>query len=143
MVAFEGFCYGFTLKDEVGSPILINENHTIKDIARSLKEDMGLDYDEWLKHDYLDRGFWVDHYKHWAEFWKKQENEGIRQLARALVPLIDKSVDEVENMLTGKVDDAKVLDRARLLRKICNYSYALMLCGLGFAAIAITMGFVI
>jgi len=43
---FESFCHGY--KSEVNGPMEINENWTIEDIAKSLKEDLGIDYDHWL-----------------------------------------------------------------------------------------------
>lgn len=103
LLHFEGYCYGRNLK--VSGPIEIQESHTIEDIAQSLKNDMGLDYDHWLEYNYLDRDFWVDHYIHWADFWKESEEKGIMELSKAIAILDNKNPEEAENILIAQGDD--------------------------------------
>ena len=47
LMEFEGFCFGYST--EQNGPKEIVNTHTIEDIADSLKNDMGLDYDHWLE----------------------------------------------------------------------------------------------
>lgn len=141
IMGFEGYCYGDSI--EFYGPRTIAENHTVEDIAKSLKDDMGLNYDDWLKHSYLDRSFWVDHYNRWAEFWKKSEQDGMYALAKAFSSLIDKSPEETLEILSGKKDNTQTVNSVRILRKICNQSYLSMLIFFGLAIIAIVVGFIL
>lgn len=138
---FEGYCYSATC--EVFGPIKITETHTIEQIAKSLKEDMGRDYDSWLSHEYLDRDFWVDHYNKWAEFWKHTEEEGLRNLGRAFAPLAGKTPEETEEIFLKPQDNTKSVRKVILLRKTCYWSYNLIMIFFILAMVTVAIGFFI
>jgi hypothetical protein len=141
ILGFEGYCYGLTC--EIYGPIKIEKYHTIKDIAEILKEDMGLDYDNWLTIEYLTREFWVDHYNKWAEFWRKTEDEGLRNLGRAFAPILGKKQEETEDLFLKKQNNNQLLNKTILYRKICSWSYNLVLIFFLSAIFIIVIGFFI
>lgn len=140
IMGFEGYCYGASW--EIHGPIEITETHTIQQIAESLKKDMGLNYDDWLKRDNLDRSFWVDHYNKWADFWRRSEEEGLRSLGKAFAPLLSKKPEETEEFFLKKHDDKETAQRAITLRMICNKAYLYMLIFFGLAILTISISFV-
>lgn len=125
LLFFEGYCHGVT--SEIYGPIEIQEFHTIEDIAESFKKDMGLDYDHWLEHQYLDRDFWVDNYNRWAEFWKNSEENGMLELNKAIAVLGNENPNKLKNILEKKERDASIRGKITIYRFICNYSYQLSL----------------
>lgn len=135
----EGYCFGASI--EVRGPIEITENHSIEEIARSLKEDMGLDYDGWLQHAYLDKSFWLDHYKKWAGFWHESDRQGMRNLEIAVAPLVGKTAEEAEGTLTREWDQRKDVLVMNGIRYICNSAYILLLIFFGLAVLSIAIGF--
>ncbi len=138
---FEGYCHGMT--SETYGPITITEHHTIKQIAESLKKDMGLDYDDWLEHEYLDRNFWVEHYQIWADFWNKQEQEGIKNLAMALAPLMGKFPQEVNETVITEYDNTSQIKNFIAVKKICQLTYNGVLFSFVLAISTIAFGFFI
>ena len=139
IMGLKGYCWGAS--SEFNGPVKLTEHHTIDDIAKSLKEDMGLDYDKWLQKDYLDRNFWIDHYNSWADFWRKTENEGLRNLGKVFAPLLGKKPEEAEELFFSKQDDKKTVQKTIRYRNICNWSYALMSVFFVLAILSITIGF--
>ena len=137
---FEAYCYGRT--SEVSGPIEIKDFHRIEDIAKSLKNDMGLDYDHWLEREYLDRNFWVELYNSWADFWKKSEAEGIMDLSKAIAVLTNRNPDEAENILTLKTDDRSLRNKIKRYSSICNWSYQLMLIFFVLAIVCVAVGYI-
>lgn len=140
LLHFEGYCYGRTL--EVHGPIEIKDFHTIEDIARSLKNDMGLDYDHWLKRDYLNRDFWVEHYNSWADFWKKSEETGAMELSQAIAFLNNKNPKEAENILTANSDDKTIRKKITIYTFICSWSYQLSLIFFVLAVVSVAIGYI-
>lgn len=138
-VHFEGYCFGASI--EVRGPIEILDQHTKEDIARSLRENMGLDYDSWLQREYLDRTFWVDHYKRWADFWHQSERQGMRNLEIAIAPLMGKTSAEAEGFLSKQGDSSQTVATISRIRSICNNAYALLLISFGLAVLSIAVGF--
>lgn len=138
---FEGYCFGLTC-DTFG-PITITEHHTIEQIAESLKKDMGLDYDDWLEKDYLDRTFWVEHYQRWAEFWEKQEKDGINDLAKALAPLMGKLPEDVDGTVITEQDNTAQIKNLVKLRNICQQAYRGVMFSFLLAISTIVLGFFI
>lgn len=136
---FEGFCFGY--RSRYYGPMEITERHTIEQIARSLKEDMGVDYDSWLDKDYLTRDFWVDHYNRWADFWQAQEIEGLRTLAKAIAPLAGIDPEEAEAYFLGERKDRDLSRRGILLRKVGTCSFVLMLAFFVASVTALAAGF--
>jgi len=136
---FEAYCFGRT--SEVSGPIEIKEFHRIEDIAASLKNDMGLDYDHWLEHEYLDRNFWVELYNSWADFWKKSEAEGIMELSKAVAILNNQNPDEAKNILTIQNDDSKIRSKIKRYSFICDWSYQLMLIFFVLAIVSVSIGY--
>jgi len=122
---FEGFCSGY--RSESCGPMEITEHHTIEQIVASLREDMGLDYDEWLGKDYLTRDFWVDHYNRFAEIWRTREGEGVRNLARALASLTGKKPQDIEALLLQEGNSQGLSTKATRFRGVCNWSFVLMM----------------
>ena len=140
LMGFKGYCYAAT-SVKFSGPIKLAEHHTIEQIAKSLKEDMGLDYDSWLEKDYLDRNFWVNHYNKWADFWNKAENEGLRNLGKAFAPLLGKKPEETEELFLSKQDNKQTIRRTIRYRNICDRSYGLLLVFFVLAILSITVGF--
>jgi hypothetical protein len=138
---FEGYCFGFTC--ESYGPITINEHYTIEQIAESLKNDMGLDYDDWLEKDHLDRNFWIEHYQKWAEFWEKQEQEGIHNLAKAMAPLLGKLPEEVDGTIITEQDNTDGIKNLVKLRKISQSAYKGVMVSFLLAISTIAFGFFI
>ncbi len=137
---FMSFCYGYTT--EHNGPIEIHENDTIRDIADSLKNDMGLDYDDWLSHEHLDRRFWVEHYQHWAKHWNEADEEGLKMLGRRFAPLLQKKPDETEEIFTKPQQDDSTSFKFKLLTVICKVSYVSLLVFFGLAALSIAVGYI-
>jgi len=140
LAKFEAYCYGSSY--EPSGPIEITEHHTIQDIAESLKKDMGLDYDDWLKIEGLNREFWVKHYRQWADFWKRSEEEGIKSLGRAFAPLLYKTPEETEDIFFKKGDSKEIIQRASRLQNLCNKAYTYMLIFFGLSFITISISFI-
>ena len=135
---FKGFCLGFQM--ETFGPTELTENDTIETIAMKLKEDMGLDYDHWLKHDYLDRDFWVEHYYSWAKFWEKSEEDGLMELSRAIAILNNKDPKVAKNVLEGFPDEEEATRKKfSFLSSTCNIAYqsALLFFVLSICSLAV------
>ncbi|MCK5609235.1 hypothetical protein KAR91_45595 [Candidatus Pacearchaeota archaeon] len=141
MLGFEGYCYA-TLCKPYG-PIEITEVHTIEDIVKSLKEDMGFDYADWIDKECLTRDFWVEHYNKCADFWKKTEKEGFRQLGRQFAPIVGKKPEEMENLFLKTEGNSKSPQKAIKLRKVCHWAYSLMMIFFVLAIITVTIGYLI
>lgn len=139
MYILEGYCYGATCHKY--GPIEITEHHTIKQIADSLKNDMGFDYDEWLTNQNLDRDFWVKHYNTWAEFWKNQEKEGLKNLAITIAPLMGQLPEEVDETIITQHDNTAQIKNVFTLRKICKWSYNGVMLFFVFAIVSVAIGF--
>jgi hypothetical protein len=137
---FEGYCYGVSC--DMHGPIEINENYSIEQIADRLKEDMGLDYDEWLKNNHLNQKFWIDHYNRWAEFWRKSEKDGLEDLGRAIAPLFLKNSEETKDVFLKKHDNTAIIKKAKNLLMICNIAYLCMLISFGLAIVTISCSFI-
>jgi hypothetical protein len=141
LMNFEGYCYGTTC-DTYG-PITITDQYTIKQIAESLKNDMGQNYDHWLENENLDRAFWVEHYQSWADFWNKQEQEGIKNLAKALAPLMGKLPQDVDETIITQNDNATKIKNLVQLRKICHITYLGVMFSFLLAITTVALGFFI
>lgn len=138
---FEGYCFGRTL--DVSGPIEIKDHHIIKDIAQSLKDDMGLDYDHWLELDYLDRDFWVDHYNRWADYWNESEKKGITELSKAVAVLKNQDPEKAENILDSpQSDDSAVRNKIERYSFICYCSYQLILLFFVLAIVSLGVGYI-
>ena len=140
LLYFEGYCYGVTA--EFHGPRDIDDAHTIQDIADYLKKDMGLDYDHWLEHDYLNRDFWVDHYNNWAKFWGKSEEEGLEQLSKAIAILNNENPEKAINIFKEKERDDSVRKKIIKYKFICNWSYQLSLIFFVLSVISVTIGYI-
>lgn len=140
IMGFEGYCHGASW--EINVPIEITEYHTIEQIAESLKNDMGLDYDDWLQHEYLDRNFWVDHYNHCVKFWENSEKEGLKSLGKAFAPLLGKKPEETEGIFLNKHDNKEAVQKAIRLSYVCNRAYTYMLIYFCLAILTSTICFI-
>ena len=139
-LSLESYCYGVSC--EIYGPREINENHTIEDIAKYLKEDMGFDYEHWLNLN-LPKDFWMKLYNDWGSFWKKSEEDGLRSLGKAFAPLLGKKQEETEEMFLKPQQDAKTPKKMALFRKICDVSYLLTSIFFILSILAIAIGFLI
>jgi hypothetical protein len=140
LLYFEGYCHGSTI--EVSGPTEIQDFHTIEDIAKKLKNDMGLNYDHWLERDYLDRDFWVEHYNLWADFWKKSEEEGVMELSRAIAVMENKNPEEAKNILTTQSDDSATRNKIKVYSLICDWSYRLILIFFVLSIVSVGAGYI-
>jgi hypothetical protein len=131
--------YGRGKKVEFYFPREITDIDTKENIANYLKEDMGLDYDEWLNDDYLDRNFWVDHYNRWKDFWIKTENNGLEYFYKELALLSNSTFEDVKNRFSSQSEDSKINNK---LEKINRYSYMLTNIMFGIGVIFLSLGFV-
>lgn len=118
----------------------IDENHSIKDIARKLNEEMGIDNVSWLEYEALDRDFWVKHYTDWAEFWGKQEKEGMERLHRAVAVLSNENPDVADD----EPEDESAL-RTKIYRRdlVCDVAYQCTSIFFVLAVISIGLGYLL
>lgn len=137
---FETYCYSNSMK--VSGPIEIKDIHEIEDIAKSLKNDMGLDYDHWLEHDYLNRDFWVEHYNTWADFWEKSEEEGAMELSKALAVLANEDPEKAKNIFTSQIDDSATRNKINRYVFISDWSYQLLLIFFVLAIVSVAVGYI-
>jgi len=137
---FDGYCFGYAT--DVSGPVEILDTYTIEDIAESLKDDMGLDYNEWLKNKHLDRDFWVNHYARWAKFWEDTEKEGMEDLNKMIAILDNKDPEKAENIATTQYSDNSTRKKISFYSLICAWSYQLMSIFFVFAIISMGVGYI-
>lgn len=140
LLGFEGFCYGYT--SGIKGPGDLPEEATKAQIAESLKDDMGLDYDHWLQHDYLDDQFWKELYEGWAAHWKKWEVQGLKDIGRAYAPVINKLPSETESMLLPSPEPIATSKTYSALKWSCFVSYGLNLILFFLAVLSLVIGYV-
>lgn len=136
---FEGFCFGYTA--ESFGPMEIEDYHTINDLADSLKNDMGYDFDFMLENQSLDRNFWVDQYKKMAKIWTEHETQGFKNLAQAIAPLYGKMPNEVNETLITKHDNTSQIKKYIMLNRIAKWSYLGVMIFFLLAIMTISIGF--
>ena len=136
---FMSYCYGYTV--EHNGPIEIKDYHTIQDIAGSLKNDMGLDYDYWLTRDYLDRDFWVEHYQRRANHWETEDKRGLKMLGRQFASLLHKKPNETEKIFIEPEQDNSLPKKSKILTYICKISYVLLMLFFGLGMLSIAFGY--
>ena len=140
MLNFESFCYAYT--SDLTGPVDINDTYTIEDIAKSLKDDLGIDYDHWLEHEYLDRNFWVELYDGWAKLWHEQEIDGLKAIGRAYAPVVNKLQNETEDIFLPKEAKNTINKKYAIYEGICYWSYHIILISFCSAVLSMVIGYV-
>ncbi len=103
---------------------------------------MGINYDHWLEHDFLDRDFWVEHYNTFAEAWKTSEEAGVMALSKAMAVLNNKNPDKAENILTAQSDEPTIRKKTTRYSFVCDCSYYLILISFALAIVSVSVGYI-
>jgi len=140
-LSFQGYCFGVSL--EIYGPIEITDDLTKEQIAESLKEDLGQNFDNWLENENITRDLWVQLYNNWAELWDRQEQEGLKNLGRAFAPLAGKEPNETEKLFLSPIEETSLGKGIARLRKLSFLAYNLTTLFFVLAVTCIAFGFFI
>jgi hypothetical protein len=128
------------------SPLKITDSTTIKQIAESYKKVFGINHDDWLEEGFS-KDFWVSQYNEFSELYKKQSQEGIRELEKALAPLEGKMPEEMYGTLTDTAAREKKARQDTIIlarfRKLCFCTYNITIIAYGIAMGMAVFGYII
>jgi len=139
--SFENYIAGYN-SEEIGGVGELRDEDSIEDIARKMKEDFGVNHDEWLENDYLDREFWATMYTGWAELWEKQTTEGLESLNKEYAIMLNLDPATAPD-LTDRSDSSINRGIIRRYQTICNVSHIFTLVFFVVAVISLGMGYVL